>query len=69
MKKVVKKPRGYAAPEMYEHLRPLNDLLVKGQFREFSKGSCIWCVKEGENWNLQSQHSSPLVVVVFCGIK
>ncbi|OXH30275.1 TDG/mug DNA glycosylase [Cryptococcus neoformans] len=31
MKKVVKKPRGYAAPEMYEHLRPLNDLLVKGQ--------------------------------------
>lgn len=37
MKKVVKKPRGYAAPEMYEHLRPLNDLLVKGQVCEFSK--------------------------------
>lgn len=35
MKKVVKKPRGYAAPEMYEHLRPLNDLLVKGQFLVF----------------------------------
>ncbi|EAL20064.1 hypothetical protein CNBF3900 [Cryptococcus deneoformans B-3501A] len=31
MKKGIKKPRGYAAPEMYEHLRPLNDLLVKGQ--------------------------------------
>lgn len=37
MKKAVKKPRGYAAPEMYEHLRPLNDLLVKGQVCEFSK--------------------------------
>ncbi|KAE8543656.1 hypothetical protein D1P53_000371 [Cryptococcus gattii VGV] len=37
MKKVVKKPRGYAAPEMYEHLRPLNDLLVKGQVRLTSR--------------------------------
>ncbi|WVQ81484.1 hypothetical protein IAT38_003608 [Cryptococcus sp. DSM 104549] len=25
--KVVKQPRGYAAPEVYEHLRPINDLL------------------------------------------
>ncbi|ODN97293.1 hypothetical protein L198_03856 [Cryptococcus wingfieldii CBS 7118] len=26
-KKAVKKPRGYAGPEVYEHLRPVNDLL------------------------------------------
>ncbi|KAK8844007.1 hypothetical protein IAR55_006800 [Kwoniella newhampshirensis] len=28
--KVVKKPRGYAGPETYEHLRPVNDLLRSG---------------------------------------
>lgn len=59
MKKVVKKPRGYAAPEMYEHLRPLNDLLVKGQdcelclLKPLKRLLYLVCSKR-DNGNLQS---------------
>lgn len=59
MKKVVKKPRGYAAPEMYEHLRPLNDLLAKGQdcelclLKPLKRLLYLVCSKR-DNGNLQS---------------
>jgi hypothetical protein len=49
-----KVPRGYAAPEMYQHLRPLPDILAPGLDGMSRSSPALY---------------SPKHIVVFCGIK